>query len=339
MKPIQILRSYQRANKAVRKRQTQFVLTLIAFVAVMAVVSMIVDPVNAMAGTKIFYGASSLALLVPMMSIGDVDDLADKYTTGDNIYHEVYLIDIDEQIDKSQPFPVPNASREVGTLPMLPGQYMKRFSAHTFPTYVGTGEKGDITITGKSTFVIVMAGVRDQLASFAEDHLGKKFIILYREVGSTTYKIEGDLDRPILFQSYEAKNDKDGRYMTFTFERSRVVLPFTYSGSLVTQAPVAHTAGDASLAVVAGQDNYSIPNGVAATYAITGITGITASDKGRVITLTGSGTTYPATIGDNAVFVLEEGSTWTAKSGSRIQFRVFDSTTLVEVAGSRVQTA
>ena len=339
MKPIQILRSHQRAQKAVQKKQTQFVLTLISLVAVLAVAFIFLDPVNAFASTKVFFGASSLAILVPMMTIGDVDDLADKHTTGDSIYTEVYLIDVDEQIDKTQAFPLPNASREVGTLPMLGGQYMKRWAAHTFPTFVGTGEKGDITITGKNTFVIIMAGLRDQLANFAEDHLGKKFIILYREVGSTTYKILGNLDRPILFQSYEAKQDKDGRYMTFTFERSTATLPFTYSGSLVTQAAASHTAGATSLAISSGQDNYSIPNGAADTYAIAAISGLAAADKGRIITLTGLGTNYSATIADNTVFILEDGATWTAKSGSRIQFRVLDSTTLVEVQGSRIQTA
>ena len=67
MKPIQILRSHQRAQKAVQKKQTQFVLTLISIVAILAVAFIFLDPVNAFASTKVFFGASSLAILVPWL--------------------------------------------------------------------------------------------------------------------------------------------------------------------------------------------------------------------------------------------------------------------------------
>ena len=66
---------------------------------------------------------------------------------------------------------------------------------------------------------------------------------------------------------------------------------------------------------------------------------MTANDKGRYITLEGTGTDKAATIADGAAFVLEDGSTWTAKAGSQITFRIMDTTTLVEVPGSRIQTA
>jgi hypothetical protein len=216
---------------------------------------------------------------------------------------------------------------------------MRYFEAHTMPTYQGTGEKGDITVTGSNTFVIVMAGMRNKLLDFAENHVGNKFIIIFREVGETSWRILGSLDRPMNMKSFEAKNDKDGRYVTFTFDRSSILQYYTYSGSLVVKAATVHAADATTLAITADQDNYSIPDGSAATYAINAVSGLTSSDKGRIITLYGTGTTKSATIAENTVYILEDGATWTAKAGSKIQFRVVDSVTLVEIQGSRVQTA
>ena len=334
MKPIQILRAHQRAKAADQKKKTGFVLSLLAFVAVIAVIGIFADPLFANTGLHMFAGSGSLAL---MMGISNVDDISDVYTTGENIVFQVYLIDVAEQIDKSQAFPLPNAAREVGQIPMSTGQYMKYFEAHSIPTYNGAGDNGDVTNTGTNSFVIIMAGIREQLLNFCEGHLGNKFIILFREVGETTWNILGSLDKPMKFKKFETKNDKDGRYVTCTFERSSVNQYYTYAGALVVQAPAVHTVDATTLAIAAGQNNYSIPDGSAATYAINAISGITDSDKGRIITLKGSGTTKSATIAENGAFVLEGGATWTAKAGSSISFRILDSATLVE-CGKRVQT-
>ena len=73
--------------------------------------------------------------------------------------------------------------------------------------------------------------------------------------------------------------------------------------------------------------------------AITTVSGLTATDKGRYITREGTGTDKAATSADGNSVVLEDGATWTAKAGSSITFMVLDASTLVEVSGSRVQTA
>lgn len=333
--PKQILRANERAHKDLRRKQTFFLLGLLTLLALVAVAGIFFDPTFSPVGLKIF-GGTGLAV---MAIIGDVGDVADMYATGDAIFREVYLIDVDEQIDPAQTFPLPNSSRQVGTIPMLSGQYMKKFSAHSFPSFTGTGEKGDIVASGSNVFEVVMAGFRAKLLTFAEEHIGKRFIIIYRETDSTDYYILGSYDRPVIFKSHEAKNDKDGRYVSFKFERSSIKMPYLYTGSIVTQAAGAHTAGVTTLAITAGQDVYTIPNGSSATYAINAISGLTASDKGRTITLYGSGTNYSATIADSSTFTLEDGTTWTAKAGSKLVLRVLDSATLVEVQGSRVQTA
>ena len=94
-----------------------------------------------------------------------------------------------------------------------------------------------------------------------------------------------------------------------------------------------------TLAIVANNDRYILPNGTTEAVPVTKVSGLTDSDKGRTITVTGTGSDNAATIEDGAAFVLEGGATWTAKTGSSITFRVLDPTRLVEVAGTRVQTA
>lgn len=274
-----------------------------------------------------------------MMTIGDIKDVSDRQTHGSNIAYQVHLISVD-QVDITKPFPKPNASREVSQIPMKDGEYMRYFEAHDIPTFTGSGEKGDITTSGTNTFAIIMGGMRDQLLNFQEEYAGGKFIILFHEIGETDWYVLGSVDRPMIFSSFENKNDKDGRYVTFTFTRTSIDQYYKYTGSIVRSKPASHTADQTELAIKPGVDTYQIPGGSSATYAISSVSGITASDKGRYVTLEGAGTDdKSATIADSTTFVLEDGATWTAKAGSRITFRVFDSQTLVEIAGSRVQTA
>lgn len=277
--------------------------------------------------------------LASMMVIGDIKDVSDRQTHGSNIAYQVYLIPV-EQIDTTKQFPKPNTSREVAQIPMKSGEYMRYFEAHDIPTFTGSGEKGDITTSGTNTFIIIMGGMRENLLSFQEEYAGGKFIILFHEIGETDWYIIGSVDRPMIFSSFENKNDKDGRYVTFTFTRTSIDQYYKYTGTIVKSEPATHSEGTTALAIKSGVDTYKIPAGSSATYAISTVSGITASDKGRYITLEGTATDEKAaTIADSTSFVLEDGATWTAKAGSRITFRVFDSQTLVEVSGSRVQTA
>lgn len=299
-------------------------------IAIVCLVNIFIEP-----GSAFDLGVS----LASMMVIGDIKDVSDRQTHGSNIAYQVYLISVD-QVDNTKPFPKPNASREVGQIPMKDGEFMRYFEAHDIPTFTGTGEKGDITTSGTNTFAIIMGGMREQLLNFQEEYAGGKFIILFHEIGETDWYILGSVDRPMIFSSFENKNDKDGRYVTYTFTRTSIDQYYLYTGAIVRSEPVSHTADQTDLAIKSGVDTYKIPAGTSATYAISSVSGITASDKGRYITLEGTGTDEKAaTIADSTSFVLEDGATWTAKAGSRITFRVFDSQTLVEVSGSRVQTA
>ena len=299
---------------------------LFALVAVVLFVSGCID------GSIGTFAGSGLSM-ASMALIGHVDDVSDRDTHGSDISYIVYLVAID-QVDRTKEFPQPNSLREVAPIPLKTGEIPHYFEAHDIPTFTGTTEKGDITTTGENTFTIIMGGARTSLYNFIEEYSGGKFIVLYKHIKSPQWYILGELERPCILANTETKDDKDGRYTTFTFTRSSVDLPLVYAGNPAVADSVTVAAGATTIPIVASANNYVVQNGEA---AITAVTGLTASDKGRYITIFGSGTTSSPTIGDGTTFVLVDGATWTGKAGASLTLRVLDAQTLVEV--SRVETA
>jgi hypothetical protein len=321
----------RRAFKAVRALQLKFFLSLMLLVSVTATVAAFVSP--GCLGVEILGGAT----LASMMAIGSIDDVPDRDVAGSSIAYKVWLVET-KQLNPNIDFPLSNASREIASLPLQVGEYMHYFEAHDIPTYVSSGEKGDLTISSTNTFTVIMGGIRDQLLTFIEQKAGCKFIIIFQECESPNLYIIGNPCKPMVLRSYNLKNDKDNRSVTFTFESTSLNQYKKYVGDIVVAAPPTLTAGATTLAVAAGKNTYNVPNGASSAYAIGAVSGLSNNDKGRIITLLGLGTTYPATIADNASFILEDGATWTARAGSRISFRVLDPATLVEIQGTRIQT-
>ena len=309
-------------NYANRQSRNMFMATFAIFGILMLVAALLDHSLGAAAGSGVTF--ASMALL------GHVDDVSDRDTHGSAISYIVYLIALD-QIDRTKEFPQPNANREVAPVPLKPNEIPHYFEAHDIPTFTGTTEKGDITTTGENQLVMVMGGARANLYNFIEEYSGGKFIALYKHIKKKEWYIVGELERPIILSNTETKDDKDGRYTTFTFKRSSVDLPLIYTGNPAVTAATAINADATDIAITAGSNTYTIPNGTAAA-AIATVSGLSKSDKGRYITLVGAGTDKPATIADGSTFVLEEGATWTAKTGASITFRVLDTTTLVEVS-------
>ena len=154
MKAKRISNPFRKGNQAARKMQVRFFLSLMVLLALVFILDMVMSPGSVLG----IYGFSGTTLAA-MMVIGDVDDVSDRKTHGSNIAYKIYLVDVD-QINSDVPFPLPNQQREISTIPMKAGQYMKYFAAHDIPTYTSTGEKGDITTSGTNTFVAVMGGMR-----------------------------------------------------------------------------------------------------------------------------------------------------------------------------------
>ena len=275
-------------------------------------------------------GGSGLSL-ASMAILGHVDDVSDRDTHGSDISYIVYLVALD-QIDRTKEFPQPNVNREVAPIPLKPNEIPHYFEAHDIPTFTGTTEKGDITTTGENQFVIIMGGARVNLYNFIEEYSGGKFIIFFKHIKKKEWFVIGELERPIILSNTETKDDKDGRYTTFTFKRSSVDLPLVYTGNPAVTAATALATDATDVAITVGSNTYTIPNGTSAAAAIASVSGLSKSDKGRYLTFIGAGTDKAATIADGSTFILEEGATWTAKTGASITFRVLDTTTLVEVS-------
>ncbi len=270
-----------------------------------------------------------------MAVVGHIDDVSDRDTHGSAISYIVYLVALD-QIDRTKPFPQPNRQREVAPIPLKPGEIPHYFEAHDIPSFTGTTEKGDITTSGENSFVLIMGGARVNLYNFIEEYSGGKFILFYKHVKSSDWYILGELERPIILANTEIKDDKDGRYGTFTFKRNSVDLPLLYTGNPAVVDAGEVAPGATSITIKANANTYKIANGTTGAAAIASVSGLTKADKGRYITLIGAGTDKPATIADGSTFVLEDGATWTAKEGASITLRVLDTTTLVEVSRTGV---
>lgn len=273
--------------------------------------------------------------LASMAILGHIDDVSDRDTHGSDISYIVYLVAID-QIDRTKEFPQPNAQREVSPIPLKRGEIPHYFEAHDIPTFTGTTEKGDITTTGENQFVIIMGGARVPLYNFIEEYGGGKFIIFFKHIKSKEWYIIGELERPIILSNTETKDDKDGRYTTFTFKRSSVDLPLIYTGNPAMNASTEVSAGATEIAITASSNTYKIANGTGSAAVIATVSGLTPTDKGRYITLIGAGTDKPATVTDGTTFVLENGATWTAKEGASLTLRILDTTTLIEVSRTEV---
>lgn len=310
-------------NYANRQGRNLFMVTFAVFGFVLLLAALLDHSLLAAGGSGI--SLASMAL------IGNIDDVSDRDTHGSDISYIVYLVSID-QLDRTVDFPQPNANREVAPIKLKPGEKPHYFEAHDIPTFTGTTEKGDITTTGENNFVIIMGGARVVLYNFIEEYSGGKFIIFFKHIKEKQWYILGELERPCILANTETKDDKDGRYTTFTFKRSSVDLPLNYTGNPAITASETVDADATEIAVTASSNTFVIPDGTSSPAAITTVSGLSKNDKGRYITLIGAGTDNPAVISDGSTFILEEGATWTAKAGATITFRVFDTTTLTEVS-------
>ncbi len=316
------------------KLYQKFTALTLLIIAVPAVLFAFVDPASIPAAIGIT-GGSTLALT--MAAIGNIDDDSDYNSQGGPIAYEFRLVEA-SQINTSVNFPQPNASRELADITLNAGEVPHSFQSHSRPTYSGTGELNDYTIDPNKDISIALANIfRDKVLDFCEQKSGAKFILFFRKIEETQWYVVGSLDQPLRFSKYEIKGDADASVAVCNFTHKSIRQFYKYTGAL-SAASATVIAADATNLGVTSNDRYQLTDNTGAT-AIATVSGIAASDHGRLITVYGSGGSHPSTIQDNAVFTLAGGATWTGNAGSKISFRILDNTTLVEVLGSRVQTA
>lgn len=209
--------------------------------SIISLLQMFDDPTSSMGigGTGV-----SMAAFVTLSTIGDVTD---RDTHGSAIAYQVVLVPT-SLVDITKSFPQPDKDRKVKAIPFktaTAADTLKAylFDAHDIPTFTATTEKGDITTSGENNVVIVMGGTRVELYNFIEEYAGGKFIILYKHVKEPQWYILGEPERPMILNNTETKDDKDGRYTTFTFKRTSVDLPCLYA-----EDPLGVTTATESLA-------------------------------------------------------------------------------------------
>ncbi len=322
------MKDYNKIRKSILGR-ILLVPMLIAMLFAVAIIS------DAITMEQVFTaGSASGVMCASMALIGNIGRVSDKFTAGKQIIARVILITLD-QIDETVPFPVPNAAREVGTIPLKNGEYMHSFQAIDDSLEdKSSGSKGDITTEVTNEFTFILGGHRGQIHQFLEDHAGDRFIIIYQMTDRSYWVVGNDL-KPMLLKSFERLNGKDSRSATVTFGNTSFEQPYKYVGAIVTVPPVELAADATSIAFTAAHQYTTGDNAGATTIAT--FSGLSASDIGRTVEICGGGGAYPSQIAETDGIILRGGETWKGNAGSSIIFQVLDANTLVEV--SRVQTA
>ena len=203
-----------------------------AVVLALFLIQMFFEPTFALGAT-----GSGLSM-ASLLALASIEDVSDRDTHGSAISYIVYMVHI-SQLDRTKAFPQPDKDRKVGALQLKTGESPFFFEAHDIPTLVSTTEKGDITTSGENNFVIIMGGDRDAIKNFIEQYSGGKFILIYKHVKEDQWHILGELERPMILANTETKDDKDGRYTTFTFTRQSVDLPLLYDADPSGVTPAA----------------------------------------------------------------------------------------------------
>ncbi|MDY6148537.1 MAG: hypothetical protein SPI35_05940 [Porphyromonas sp.] len=262
----------------------------------------------------------------------NIDSVSDFDVSGQALSDRIYIISVD-QIDRSRPFPKPNLKREISSLPLKSGEVMHYLDCHVVPTLNSKGDKGDLTVNATNDFVVVLGGSRPEVLNFIERGTGRKFLLLFKVCGEDNWKLLGTPCKPMVFKSFDHKNDKDSRSVTCTFSNASIVQYHIYTGPIVESEPAKNPDGTA-LTIKSGTDQYLIPDGSGTAKTIATVSGLSAADEGRQILLIGEGATNAASIEANAVFILKGGTKWTAKAGATITFQVLSKNQLVEVSRS-----
>lgn len=272
--------------------------------------------------------------------VGNVNSVSNKQRTGRQVKSRLWIVSKD-QVDDTVPFPTLNGDRTRGNIPLKAGEYW-----HYIDTVIDSpepkwrGEEGDVATTLIQELPFIVGGMTDEVFNLLEQGAGKEFIIVWEVCSTGEIFGGGNGCKGLKLSTFEGGSTKDNTSTTITFTGQCGELWYRYTGNTPTQAP-AVVAADATEITLTSNPQYQLSDGGAAAAAITGFTGVTDSDINRVVTILGSGGSYPSTIAAANSFLLVGGETWTATEGARIDFKIFkdgpSSYTFVEVAGTRVE--
>lgn len=290
-------------------------------------------------GDDIANVGAGIGFATVMGVVGSIDNVSNQERTGRQVKSKLWILSKD-QVDDSVPFPEV-VSRTRGNIPLKAGEYWHYVeTVLDSPEPKWSGEEGDVATTLNQELPFILGGMPDAVFNLLEQGAGKEFIIVWEICATGATYGGGNGCKGLKLSSFEGGSTKDNTSTTVTFSGQCGELWYHYDGSTPTQEPDV-VAADATSITLTSNSRYQLTDGSAAVIDITSFTGVSDSDVNRVVTVLGSGGSYPSTIGSAGDFLLINGETWTATTGARIDFKIFkdgpSSYKFVEVAGTRYE--
>ena len=263
-------------------------------------------------------------MATPIMgTIGNIETAVGGLAAGDQVKAKLWLLEAD-QYDDAQAFPARNG-REVGTIPLKSGEkwhYIK--SVENTPKPNSKGELTDYggnKITNELPFML--GGLDDNTMNFLEDGLGRSFYVVWEICETGDRFLGGNGCKPMRLIEFEGGSSDAGTGFSLKFQNQCGQVWSKYVGTIeaTEESVVAEDATE--IPILSNNPIYKLTSGSVAAVEITSFSGVTSADVGRILTIKGSGGTYPSTIPDGNDFILAAGATWTASLGKTLTVRVF----------------
>jgi len=309
--------SQNKVHLATRKMMTRFIMLLaIVFIIPAGAIYAMGDKQSGEIAATITIASVGL-----MASIGNINDVGASDKAGKLVKAKMWVIS-EESYDDSQPFPS-RSGRERGTIPLKAGEYWKYIRAvEDSPEPLSSGEASDGNASIKNTLTFIVGGLDDKLQQLLEEGLDKGFYIIWEICATNSKYLGGNGCKPMKLTKFEGGAGKDRTGYTLTFENQCGELYSLYTGTIQTESPDTVPADETEITLTSNCA-YQLTDGSVSAVVITGFDGVTSADVGRIISIYGSGGTYPSTITAANDFILTDGTTWTASTGKRIDVKIF----------------
>lgn len=249
-----------------------------------------------------------------------------KTSTGTRTNMSSFIAFVPISAIKSFPLRDSNGVKMVGNLILNEGAYVEKIYAT--PTSIkitknADGEEDAVGWLNGSEFS--HPGDELEISEFTRNRLNVPGVIVIGidEHGIAPFaKIVGSPSSPLTLK-VEGQHDNDATKSMLKFEglvKTKDV-PYFYYGTLTEQTPVAVIAADATTVdVTEGSGEYQTTTGTteAATIAV-----FNNVSEGDVITLKGSGGTYPTMVAASANILLYNGASYTANANTSLTLTAF----------------
>lgn len=210
----------------------------------------------------------------------------------------------------------------ISSNPLLPGEVFRYVDAKAQTVKPNT-EPGESPYNGKITIPFTLEGISKATLAWMYENVGEDFVVIWERCSDGQRFIAGDVCSGGLKLAYTAIGELDGGVAGVSGTLTGAECPnpfFFYDGPLPLVEPVQVAADAATFALTTNPFYQLSANTVATT--LTGITGVTDADVGRLIEINGAGSTNAAKIVDSESFTLNSGLDFVAVTGSKITFQI-----------------